>query len=106
MTTLAGIINKITAHSPDGHFQATLYSSLSSGQGQHIAQVQVSYFDSQGEEISRLTSKPRIIPLGDDPLSIHGLPIPLTVPRKGLGTIEFLLVIDGRVSESLEIPVR
>ena len=106
MTTLAGIINKITAHSPDGHFQATLYSSLSSGQGQHIAQVQVSYFDSQGEEISRLTSKPRIIPLGDDPLSIHGLPIPLTVPLKGLGTIEFLLVIDGRVSESLEIPVR
>ena len=81
LTTLSGIIEKITAHASDGHFQATLYSSLSSGQGQHIAQLQVSYFDSHGEEIS-LTW----FDIGE-PLLIHSQPNQIPDRRYGVCTV-------------------
>lgn len=106
LTSLAGLIEKVTAYADAGHFRSTLYASLSSGQGDHCIQIQIVYLDSTGEEISRLTSTPRTMNVGEDPLAIRGLPIPMTVKQKGRGVIEFLLVIDGHASETLEIPVR
>ena len=105
-TTLVGLVEKVTAHAGSGHFASTLYGTLTSGQGQHLVQLQIGYFDTEGQETSRLTSSPRTIDLGMDPLHVFGLPIPLKVQQKGRGLIEFNVVIDGKVCETLQVSVR
>lgn len=105
-TTLVGLIEKVTAHADTGHFHATLYCSLSSGRGWHVVQLQIVYFDTNGREISRLLGTSARIEMGQDPLAIRGLPIPLKVPQKGRGVIEFVLIIDGEDSATLELAVR
>lgn len=63
-TTLVGLIEKVTAHAETGHFQATLYCSLSSGRGSHVVHLQIVYFDTDGREISRLVGTSARIEMG------------------------------------------
>lgn len=56
--------------------QLSLYALLTSGRGKHRFGVELAYFDQEGE-LSLWLSPIREIDLGQDPVALHALPIPI-----------------------------
>jgi hypothetical protein len=86
--------------------QLTLYGLLTSGRGKHRFGVELAFFEEAGE-MSLWISAPREIDLGQDPVALQALPIPIrNVVFPQLGQYAFRLLCDQVAIAEVNFEVR
>jgi len=86
--------------------QMALYAVLTSGRGKHELAVELTFLD-QGVERSLRRSASRPVDLGQDPTTVHGLPIRMkNVTFDQPGQYTFYLLCDGQRIGKEQVEVR
>jgi hypothetical protein len=86
--------------------ELALYALLSNGRGEHAFAVELTRFDLGAETVVGRVGPVRI-DLGQDPVIVHGLPIPLrNLVFKEAGQYAFYLRCDGQPLADVKIAVR
>jgi hypothetical protein len=85
--------------------QIALYAVLANGRGEHDFAIEMTLFD-KAVERALFKTNPRRVDLGQDPTTVHGLPIRLNaVIFDQVGQYAFYLLCDGQriVQEQVEV---
>jgi hypothetical protein len=86
--------------------EMALHALLSNGRGEHQFAVELTRFDHGAETVVGRVGPVRI-DLGQDPLTVHALPIPLrNVVFNEAGQYAFYLLCDGQPLADVKIAVR
>jgi hypothetical protein len=86
--------------------QMALYAVLRNGRGEHQFAVELTFLD-HGVERALRRLDPRPVELGQDPTTVHGLPIRLrNVTFDQPGQYTFYLLCDGRRIAQEQVEVR
>jgi hypothetical protein len=86
--------------------QMALCAVLANGRGEHDFAVELTFLD-QGVERTLHRSSPRQVDLGQDPTTVHGLPIRLrNVTFHEAGQYTFYLLCDGQRIAQEQVEVR
>ncbi len=86
--------------------QMALYALLANGRGEHVFRVELTSLD-EGAERMVFQSPSRQVDLGQDPVTVHGLPISrMRVRFDEAGQYTFHLICDGRRIAEYHVEVR
>jgi hypothetical protein len=86
--------------------EMALYAVLANGRGEHDFAIEMAFLD-QAVERSLYRSSPRHVDLGQDPTTVHGLPIRMrNVIFDQAGQYTFYLLSDGRRIAQEQVDVR
>jgi hypothetical protein len=86
--------------------QMALYALLANGRGEHEFQIEMTFLD-EGADRLMFQSPSGRVDLGQDPVTVHGLPVPrMRVRFDQAGQYTFHLVCDGRRIGEYHVEVR
>jgi hypothetical protein len=86
--------------------QMALFALLANGRGEHALRIDLTRVD-QGAEALVFQSPSRPVNLGQDPMAVHGLPVPrMRVVFGHAGQYTFSLICDGQRIAGYHVEVR